>query len=539
MATGLNGLMRQLRTQFAPEDGAASDGRLLERFLSTREEDAFAVLVRRHGPMVLGVCRRVLGDPHDAEDAFQATFLVAVRKAASVRPRELFGNWLYGVAYRTALVARARINRRRAKEKQVKDLPHPPHVEPEGSWQELRPLLDRAVSQLPDKYRLPVVLCDLEGRSRQEVARQLRLPEGTLSSRLAAARKTLARRLARHAPVLAGGVAALLLAERASCAGVPGALARSVVKAAALAETGRAAVAAVTSPRVAALTEGVLITMLQTKFKVAGLFLLAALTVAAASATGYYALAGEPQKGNLPPAIREPAPADELRPAEEPDNAPDESIKGSGKEETKEFKLSGFTGVDVGDVFQVDITQADKFRVTVTAADNVLPLVSVVKDGDTLKIRLDGQNRSFQDVSLKATVTMPSLEGVALRGASQATLAGFKSAKDFKARVDGASKLKGEIQAGDADVEASGASNVTLKGSAKKARLDGKGASELKLDEFSLDSAEVTLQGASGATINVKKQLDYVLSGASNLRYAGNPTVGKKQTSGVSSAAPK
>src|SRR5262245_32689876 len=270
MATSLNRLMRQWQTQFAPGEGAVTDGRLLERFLSAHDEDAFAVLVRRHGPMVLGVCRRILGDPHDVEDAFQATFLVAVRKAASVRPRELFGNWLYGVAYRTALVARARIIRRRAKEKQVEDLPHPPHVEPEGGWQELRSFLDQVVSGLPEKYRLPVVLCDLEGRSRQEVARQLRLPEGTLSSRLAAARKTLARRLARHAPVLAGGVAAFFLAERTSCASVAGALVRSVVKAAALSEAGSAAVSAVTSPQVAALTEGVLKTMLQTKFKVAG-----------------------------------------------------------------------------------------------------------------------------------------------------------------------------------------------------------------------------------------------------------------------------
>src|SRR5262249_20449250 len=151
----------------------------------------------------------LLGNPHDAEDAFQATFLVAVRKAASVRPRELFGNWLHGVAYRTALEARARIARRRAKEKQVEELPHPAQAEPEAVWQELRPLLDRELSRLPDKYRVPVVLCDLEGRSRQEVARQLRLPEGTLSSRLATARKTLARRLSRYGPVLSGGLLAV------------------------------------------------------------------------------------------------------------------------------------------------------------------------------------------------------------------------------------------------------------------------------------------------------------------------------------------
>src|SRR5207245_903095 len=120
-----SGLIRRLKTELAGDGEAVTDGTLLERFLSRHDEAAFAALVRRHGPMVLGVCRRLLRDPHDAEDAFQATFLVAVRKASSVRPRDLFGNWLYGVAYRTALEARARIARRRAREKQTDDMPHP------------------------------------------------------------------------------------------------------------------------------------------------------------------------------------------------------------------------------------------------------------------------------------------------------------------------------------------------------------------------------------------------------------------------------
>ncbi len=124
MPTVLGEFMRRLNTDLAGGE-AVTDGTLLESFLSRRDEGAFAALVRRHGPMVLGVCRRLLRDPHDAEDAFQATFLVAVRKAASVRPRDLFGNWLYGVAYRTALEARARVARRRAKEKQIDDMPHP------------------------------------------------------------------------------------------------------------------------------------------------------------------------------------------------------------------------------------------------------------------------------------------------------------------------------------------------------------------------------------------------------------------------------
>jgi RNA polymerase sigma factor (sigma-70 family) len=145
--------------------------------------------------MVLSVCRRVAGNVHDAEDAFQATFLVLVRKAASVVPRDLVGNWLYGVAYRTALAARGKTARQHARERQLADMPQR-ETQPEDVWQELQPVLDQELSRLPDKYRVPLVLCELDGRARMDVAAQLNLPPGTLSSRLATARKLLAGRLA-------------------------------------------------------------------------------------------------------------------------------------------------------------------------------------------------------------------------------------------------------------------------------------------------------------------------------------------------------
>src|SRR5436853_7824911 len=120
--------------------------------------------------MVLGVCRRVLSSPHDAEDAFQATFLVFVRKAAAIAKRELLANWLYGVAFHTARAARSAAGRRRAKEAKAVPRPQPPD---ERDWHDLQPLLDEELSRLPDKYRAVVVLCDLEGKSRPEAARQL------------------------------------------------------------------------------------------------------------------------------------------------------------------------------------------------------------------------------------------------------------------------------------------------------------------------------------------------------------------------------
>src|SRR5262245_4169146 len=138
----------------APRDGEApTDAQLLARFLTHRDEGAFAALVRRHGPLVLGVCRRVLRHAQDAEDAFQAAFLVLARKARSVLKREAVGSWLYVVAYRIAQKARADKARRRAKEMQVEELPHP-HVEP-AEAHDWRPVLDQELSRLPEKYRAP------------------------------------------------------------------------------------------------------------------------------------------------------------------------------------------------------------------------------------------------------------------------------------------------------------------------------------------------------------------------------------------------
>jgi RNA polymerase sigma factor (sigma-70 family) len=200
--------------------GGLTDGQLLARFVATRDEPSFAALVRRHGPMVLGVCRRVLGNVQDAEDAFQATFFVLANKASSVARRESVGSWLYGVAYHTSLRAAATIAFRRKKERQVDNVPHPA-VAPDESKDWL-PLLDRELNCLPEKYRAAIVLCELEGKTRREAAGLLGVPEGTLSSRLAVGRRMLAKRLARAGLTLAGAAAA---GSR-----VPSALAVSVVR---------------------------------------------------------------------------------------------------------------------------------------------------------------------------------------------------------------------------------------------------------------------------------------------------------------------
>src|SRR5262249_1201188 len=239
METQINEVVDFLRRAARRQgDGGLTDGQLLARFIEHREPAAVAALVRRHGPMVWGVRRRILRNHHDAEDAFQATFLVLVRKAPSIASRELLANWLYRVAYQTGLNARAAAAKRKARERQVTEMPEPAVAEPD-LWRDLLPVLDEELSRLPEKYRAVIVLCELEGKTRKQVARQLGMPEGTVAGRLARARVLLAKRLARHGLTLSGGALAAVLAPHAASAGVPTAVVSAAIKAAGLFAVGQ------------------------------------------------------------------------------------------------------------------------------------------------------------------------------------------------------------------------------------------------------------------------------------------------------------
>ena len=222
MAGGSGGrAIRQIRTLYALGSlGGLTDGQLIERFVGRDgpdREDAFAALVGRHGPMVLGACRRMLPGPADAEDAFQAVFLVLARKAGAIRRSERLRPWLYGVAVRTAREARRRAARRRAREGgamgEARDA-----AAPDESWREWLGLLDEEIARLPGRYRDPILLCELGGASRQDAAARLGLPEGTLSSRLSRGRALLRDRLTRRGVALGVGSAAALVAEPAVAA---------------------------------------------------------------------------------------------------------------------------------------------------------------------------------------------------------------------------------------------------------------------------------------------------------------------------------
>jgi RNA polymerase sigma factor (sigma-70 family) len=286
------GVLRHLRRAALLCDGAdVADGELLERYLARRDEAAFESLLRRHGPMVLGVCRRVLRNEADAHDAFQATFLVFVRKAGSIVPRGRVGNWLYGVAHKTALKARAMSRQRRAKEQQAAV---PQARPPEDAVQELLALLDEALSRLPPKYRTAIVLCDLEEKPLKEAAAQMGCPQGTVASRLARARDMLAASLTRRGLPMACGALAAGLAQAAPTQ-LPPTLVASTVQAAA---------AGAVSSHVAALAEAVAKSVGMTKGRVFTAALLAAALLGGGALLTYPALKGrqtEPDPQGAPP----------------------------------------------------------------------------------------------------------------------------------------------------------------------------------------------------------------------------------------------
>jgi RNA polymerase sigma factor (sigma-70 family) len=267
--TQLSTVVRGIRRLVpAPDSKDRSDGQLLHDFHVSGDERAFAALVDRHGAMVLRVCRQVLQHQQDAEDAFQATFLVLARKAASLRRGKVVASWLHGVAYRIALQARRNAGRRQARESRA-PARSPASPAAEVAWLEVQLILNEEIERLPEKYRTPFVLCCLEGRSRSEVARQLVLKEGTVWSRLSYARRQLQQRLRRRGIELGAVLAAAALAEGGMAATAPAALVAATLRT--VTAGGKAMVGI--SGEVAGLVRGALKGMTATKGKL-GLALL-------------------------------------------------------------------------------------------------------------------------------------------------------------------------------------------------------------------------------------------------------------------------
>jgi hypothetical protein len=224
----------------------------------------------------------------------------------------------------------------------------------------------------------------------------------------------------------------------------------------------------------------------------------------------------------------------------------------NGPTTTRDYDFTDFTGIEIGHAFDLEITRSDTYKVSITAGKNILEHIDVSKSGSTLKIDMDKWLFNWHSTP-KAIITMPDLQGLNLSGASKGNVRGFKSSNNFKlsisgasdldmdmetgnfkSEISGASKLTGSLKASNSSIELSGASNIKLKGSGGNIIIDGSGASHFELTDFTVNDADIELSGASHANMEINGKMDVSLSGASSLRYAGNPTMGRLDITGAS-----
>jgi RNA polymerase sigma factor (sigma-70 family) len=529
-------------------DSGPSDGQLLDRFILQRDHQAFASLVHRHGPMVLGVCRRIVGNAHDADDAFQATFLVLVRRADSIRPREMVGPWLHGVAYRTALAARHRAARRLIREKPMDDMQDVMGRTPEAveAW----PELDHAIHRLPEVYRKPVVLCELQGTSRREAARLLGVAEGTLSSRLASARKRLARQLRRRGVLNSVAVSSLVLFPSLTSADVPLALAASTLRLAEVA-TSHAAAAGL-PPALVQLSNGAMRSMFLSKCK----SLVGTAVLVGCLGGGAALLAGPIDPQPADPTLQQQdrrrqddqgsqqgqrRQGDQNRPgrqgqqhkgAQQGDRhgqhqhdgdkhqhgSNREIIEGSGNIITETRKISGVGGIKFTMVGNVTIKQSGREALTITGDDNILKLIDSNVDESTLTLSLNKKDINLRpSQKIEFVVEVKSLSKLEQFGAADMNLIDFNG-KELTV-------LNG------------GAGNVKLSGKATKLHLDLSGAGNMNAEKFAAKDVVVDLKGAGDIQVQASDSLEANIFGAGSIHYHGSPNV-KKTIRGAGSVKP-
>lgn len=409
-SAAFSGVLWHLRQATFAADGVAySDGELLDRFRLDRDEAAFAALVRRHGPMVFGVCRRTLRNQADAEDAFQATFLVLARRAHAVRPADRVGYWLYGVAYNTARKARTMNRRRVVRERRasLRERRDDFQSRQNSTCSELYDALDRELSRLPEKFRIAVVLCDLQGEPLKEVARRLECPTGTVASRLASARQILRSKLTLSC---ASGAAAL--APAVARAHVPSRLTMLTARA--------AAGTLPASTHVLTLTEGVLHAMFLSKVKFALTAVVAASVLLAGLGNGIALLRADQEKAvksGVDQKTDKPVKpvTDPTKPGEKPAKPGEKPSKPEG------VKTPGISGT-------IKAVDAGKGRLTVSSPTKGggTKEENVATDNET-KVFLDGKEAALSDLKVGQPVAVKfnpdrtvalgvSVEGPAITG---------------------------------------------------------------------------------------------------------------------------
>jgi RNA polymerase sigma factor (sigma-70 family) len=507
-ATGLAGTLGAVFEQVRDAVGGA-DGELLARYRTRRDEDAFGSLVRRHGPMVLGVCRRVLRDAHAADDAFQVTFLVLARKADAVRPPDRLAPWLYGVAYRTALRARGRAARRQQVEGEyAAQSPTTPTQHSQAT--DLPAVLDEQVNALPEKYRVPLVLCGIQGLNKAEAAARLGLPEGTVSSRLARARDMLRERLARRGVVVPATSAFAILSADELHAAVPPMLTANAFE---LATSG-----GTIPPAIQTLTLEVIHSMTPFKLNVLGPIALGVTLVG--GGFGLIATQADEKKPAAPDAVKKAAKPDGDKPGSKPDGEKPAkpAFLPSGKIASVDAKAGTITLLRKGDggVTEVVVKLAAGAKVFVDGKE--AKLADVPKDAHAALAMTRTKEGAPPETS-EVRVTGGTVAGVIAHvDAKSLTLDGVKNfpaplklAADTKVTANGKDAKVVDLKAGDRvtvtlTTDGSGAVAVAAgsKGDGEKPNKTPKFAGKVATVDAAARTVGLVTKGEAGNAIVVK-----------------------------------
>lgn len=527
----------------------ATDAILLRRFIHRHDEEAFAEIVRKHGPMVLRTAQRMLG--RDADDVFQAAFMVLVRRATAIQPPEMLGPWLHGVTCRCALQVRKQRARQVQREQPLTEA-QPVITEPVESHDWL-PYLDEEVQKLPEIYRRPVVLCELEGRSRREAAGLLGITEGTLSSRLATARQRLARRLGHRGLLSVTVLGSWLALESSASASLPESLVESTTRIGMhLLEHPATAL----SPAVATLSDGAMKSMFYSKCK------LVALVAVSISCLGYGCWflgdvgAAEPaattvaqddqkptrssqgtantQRGSVNTTKRgaqagqnttstantragqnttntTSASADDQKPAKSGKSSRNDNtvtITGSGKITTETRDVSGFRDIVLLNAGNITLKQTGKESLTLTTDDNLHEqLLTVVDDG-----RLTLRN-AREKVQLKPSKKIDYV--IEVKNLNSLT-------------IDGAGSITAEdIQGKSLTIGVAGSGSISLEGSADTLTMNINGSGSIKAENLEAKKASINIPGSASVVVNASESLDIKISGSGAVKYVGEPKITK------------
>lgn len=509
------------RWQHDASVGSLADAELLRRFVTQRDELAFAQMVRRHGPMVLRTCQRVIGQAHDADDAFQATFMVLVRRAGSIQPPGMLAAWLHGVACRCALALRLKLNRQRGREAPLDEsLPVEAHVAEVKDW---LPYLDHEIQRLPRIYRKAVVLCELEGRSRKEVAQLLGVAEGTLSSRLATARKRLVKRLA-HRGLVSGLILSSWTAMNSTAtAALPETVVQTTTELGMKLLTPSAALSL--SPTILQLTQGALQSMFITKCKT---LTLVAFTTSCLSLGCWFlgeAAARDAYQTHplAAPFITAPSVPASVTVADDDDNKKqdkkkqdkketrkhaEETIVGSGNLKTETRPVDHFTIIELQNAGKLTIKQTGKERLSIKTDDNLLPLLKTEVEDNKLVLKNTRDHIQLKPTKdNEYTIEVKALAKLEINGAGTVTVQ--------------------DLDGKQMEVLLQGAGTVTLEGNADNLQLTINGAGTIHAEKLIADAATVSIPGAGNAMVHVKDTLKATIFGAGSVQYSGDPKVTK------------